>query len=642
MKDYELLMMLLETCLIEMSDSAWASPITILSNNLLSLIDDLLVSFEQAVKVHGTRYGQQILGHTYDKGTKRISALPPEEEKMVDAAVLEFLGLDLAEENEVQREKFTREVPILTNKMGAFKRNIPVLSQMSPVLGRNFYIDDIAHGDPTWDQLCKDLNTLLYCLRYWNVFVSLQKSKFDILTIPYLLMRSVLKTLGPKIANSVQELPLPRTKGILNYCHKFIEDFSVVASALHELTDEQIKAGSDLPRSKESFEILSGKACLHLCCVTRPEQAEDPTRTLHRSGGRVLNEIKIRYHEAEKEVIAITQALDVFENLVQGCPTKVYTRNSVMPCYRSPKKSRTMRPMVIIFHWDLEVHKVQSDEDGCEHLDEVDESLISLKGRVKPQPVISVEMLEADFDGYVLSLDGTTKTFTRQGICGCIIWKLPGWKVVTGQGFTLKDVTFIDAEYHGLFKGLAMVAERDIPDVVVVGDSRILIQQVQGLINGKPNLQRRLEEYGVLREKFKSARLVHVKSEYNQAADYLTSKALALRESWTVVDPNAILESVSSIPEKLMKPMVVLVTGVNDHVTRETPLDESVKTHPGPESAPLQPQVMAAVMRSRFRKGTSRNDPMGPLGYQAETWSRIKVHQDEDRRLLSLKEFFAR
>ncbi|OWZ02774.1 hypothetical protein PHMEG_00025603 [Phytophthora megakarya] len=157
---------------------------------------------------------------------------------------------------------------------------------------------------------------------------------------------------------------------------------------------------------------------------------------------------------------------------------------------------------MILSYWDLEVHKVQSDEDGLvaimragitprEHLDEVAESLILLKGRVKPQPVISVEMLEADFDGYVLSFDGAAETSTRQGSCGCIIWKLPGWKVVTAQGFILEDVTVNDAEYHGLFKGLTMAAERDIPDVVVVGDSRIAIQQVQGLINcNQPNLQR--------------------------------------------------------------------------------------------------------------------------------------------------------
>ncbi|POM57600.1 Hypothetical protein PHPALM_37864, partial [Phytophthora palmivora] len=79
--------------------------------------------------------------------------------------------------------------------------------------------------------------------------------------------------------------------------------------------------------------------------------------------------------------------------------------------------------------------------------------------------------------------------------------------------------------------------EQGIQDIVVVGDSRIAIQQAQDLINcNQPNLQRKLAEYEVLKTKFKSVRLVHVKREYNQAADYLTSKTLALGECWKVED----------------------------------------------------------------------------------------------------------
>jgi hypothetical protein len=79
---------------------------------------------------------------------------------------------------------------------------------------------------------------------------------------------------------------------------------------------------------------------------------------------------------------------------------------------------------------------------------------------------------------------------------------------------------------------------------------------VQGLINcNQPNLQRRLAEYEALKVKFKSIRLVHVKRDYNQAADYLTSKTLVLGKSWQVEDADELkhLEQVSKIHEKLMK-----------------------------------------------------------------------------------------
>eukprot|EP00644_Phytophthora_capsici_P019092 jgi/Phyca11/133720/e_gw1.674.1.1 len=133
-------------------------------------------------------------------------------------------------------------------------------------------------------------------------------------------------------------------------------------------------------------------------------------------------------------------------------------------------------------------------------------------------------MLEADYSGCVLSFDGAAKTSTRLGSCGCILWELPGWNVLEAQGYALTDVTVNDSEYGGLVNGLKMALRRGIQELVVVGDSRVAIQQAQGIINcNQPNLQRRLAEFEFLRDKFRSLRLVHVKREYNQAADYLTS-----------------------------------------------------------------------------------------------------------------------
>ncbi|EGZ22527.1 hypothetical protein PHYSODRAFT_489272 [Phytophthora sojae] len=111
-------------------------------------------------------------------------------------------------------------------------------SQLGPVLGRSSYIDDIAHGAPTWDQLCEDLNALVFRFRYWNIPVtSLPKSEFGKLSIPYLSHETSAEGLRatPKIAKG-------SFLGSLNYYHKFIEDFPVVAVVLYELTDEQVKS----------------------------------------------------------------------------------------------------------------------------------------------------------------------------------------------------------------------------------------------------------------------------------------------------------------------------------------------------------------------------------------------------------------
>ncbi|KAE9295680.1 hypothetical protein PF008_g24197 [Phytophthora fragariae] len=193
------------------------------------------------------------------------------------------------------------------------------------------------------------------------------------------------------------------------------------------------------------------------------------------------------------------------------------------------------------------------------------------------------------------------------------------------QGFILEDVTVNDAEYNGLLKGLQMARERNITELVVVGDSRIVIQQVQGLINcHQPNLQRKLAECEAMKEHFTSLRLVHVKRDFNQAADYITSKTLVLDDSWTVQeeDERRHLEQVSKIPEQLMKSQAS--PGVDIRVP-ESLADVSFQKENvdvGSESAPLPnaARVMAAVTRSGTHREAedSSRPPLGPLEYQAE------------------------
>ncbi|OWZ08566.1 reverse transcriptase [Phytophthora megakarya] len=86
--------------------------------------------------------------------------LPSEEEVKVGRDVLRFLKRPFPD------SKTTVES---THDEGGFR--LPVLTIQSTMFSS--YIDDIAHGAPTWDQLCEDLNALLFRLLYWNVSVSL-------------------------------------------------------------------------------------------------------------------------------------------------------------------------------------------------------------------------------------------------------------------------------------------------------------------------------------------------------------------------------------------------------------------------------------------------------------------------------------
>ncbi|OWZ01029.1 hypothetical protein PHMEG_00027663 [Phytophthora megakarya] len=140
------------------------------------------------------------------------------------------------------------------------------------------------------------------------------------------------------------------------------------------------------------------------------------------------------YHIAENEVLA-------FRPLIYGSeiPIVIYTRYSVLKWLlrSNPADDRHLKWGLELSKWTLELRRVQRDEDGLaailsagitprKHLDEVAENLIPAKGRIKAPLPISVYTLDLDFEGYVLSFDGAAKVSTRQGSCGCILWRLPG------------------------------------------------------------------------------------------------------------------------------------------------------------------------------------------------------------------------
>ncbi|ETO85551.1 hypothetical protein F444_00788 [Phytophthora nicotianae P1976] len=524
-KVYQLLKKLLETGLIEHSESPWASPIVIVLNKngalwfmsldmasgfwairmterakLISAFVCPFGHFQWVRMPFGLKNAPLVYQHVINNCLWGFVRLPPEEEALVDPEVLDYLKLEpqdtepsemqMADGDHSEQSYPENHITPLTDQMTVFKRNIPAPPQMGPVLGRSSYIDDIAHGAPTWDQLCNDLDALLYRLRYWNISVSLPKSEFGKRTIPYLSHEIGAEGIRavPKIVKGIEELPFPKTlKGIqsflgsLNYYHKFIEDYPVVAAVLYELTDEQIRAGRNLTQAKEAIEILKRRSSQPRCFGIRTARSRviQPVRFT----GRVLHDAELKYHIAEKEVLAVIR---VIRSKTAG--------------------GRAVPWGVALSQYDLDIRKVQKDEDGLsailgagitprEHLDEIAESLIPAKGRIKAPPVVSIEMLEEDYQGVVLSFDGAAKTSTRRGTCGCILWRLPAWKVIEARGYILDDVTVNDSEYYGLLHGLKLAREHDIQDLVVVGDSRIVIQQVQGLINcNQRNLQRRLAE----------------------------------------------------------------------------------------------------------------------------------------------------
>ncbi|POM70605.1 LOW QUALITY PROTEIN: Reverse transcriptase [Phytophthora palmivora] len=185
----KLLKKLLETGLIEYSNSPWASPIVIvlkkngvdirmcidyrivngfiqLSHYPLPLIDDLLIGFEAAMWFMSLDMASSFWAIRMTERARLISAFvcpfghfqwmrmpfglknaPLVYQAMLDNCLWGFLKPQDSENqsSDFENHVLKSEVSALTSQMTVFQRNIPVPTYMGPVLGRSSYIDDIAH-----------------------------------------------------------------------------------------------------------------------------------------------------------------------------------------------------------------------------------------------------------------------------------------------------------------------------------------------------------------------------------------------------------------------------------------------------------------------------------------------------------------
>lgn len=115
--------------------------------------------------------------------------IPPEEEAKVDQEVLQFLDIDAAEDRaEVKANGVDTERTFRLGKT-VFQDGRVAPSNLSSALGRSSYIDDIARGTASCEELCETLiyETLLFHrLLYWRISVSLLNREFGKDSIHYL------------------------------------------------------------------------------------------------------------------------------------------------------------------------------------------------------------------------------------------------------------------------------------------------------------------------------------------------------------------------------------------------------------------------------------------------------------------------
>ncbi|KAG3130345.1 hypothetical protein PI124_g20830 [Phytophthora idaei] len=92
-------------------------------------------------------------------------------------------------------------------------------------------------------------------------------------------------------------------------------------------------------------------------------------------------------------------------------------------------------------------------------------------------------------------------------------------------------------------QGVKAAIDNNIDDLIIVGDSRLAIQQSLGVIAcRKETLQTQLNHHKELTAKLCSVRYLHVVRDYNAAADSLATESLESKTSRQVRDPERLLE----------------------------------------------------------------------------------------------------
>ncbi|POM80745.1 Hypothetical protein PHPALM_1377 [Phytophthora palmivora] len=269
--------------------------------------------------------------------------------------------------------------------------------------------------------------------------------------------------------------------------------------------------------------------------------------------GPVLKDAEMSYHLAEKEILALLLLLKVCYTQLAGRTIHVYARFSTLDWVHKSKTlfGRTTQFAVMLSPWHLVVQRVKERDcsfaqllqAGLTSFVDLDDSLAQVAPPTKGSPSIRMDpnllyaRLPRSYQGFVLSFDDSAKAERHGGYgsCAWILWSLPEWTIVTAASAYLEATTVNLAEYAGMNNGVQAALEHTTVDLVIVGDSRLVIQQSLGVIAcRKESLLTQLNRHRELTAKFRSVTYLHVVREFNAAADSLASETLESKVSKVV------------------------------------------------------------------------------------------------------------
>ncbi|GMF58203.1 unnamed protein product [Phytophthora fragariaefolia] len=611
----------------------------------------------------------------------------------------------------------------------------PDQSKLVPVFHRRSFVDDICFGGATFDECLDTLDRLLARFAECRISVGFTKSVFVQHKVDFLshkVTNDGIRANSKKLA-AIAELSFPSSKkgmqsflGALNYYGRFTQGLAVYGAVLYQLMDEELPLGGPrcCPRGVRSMRrkvaeapILrhfDGSKDVYIMLYANEWALSSTLMQMHdevlhpvRFCGRVLKKNELNYHPAEKKVLALLQMLKVCYTLLAGKIRHVYTRFSTLEWVFQSKSlfGRSVQFAVFLSQWHLKIKRVRErDIEFAKLLQSSITPFVSLDEAVAPlappskgsaavqmAPHLLYASITRDYDSYVLSFDGSAKTEKHggHGSCSWILWKLPAWDIVIAASAYLPSTTVNSAEYIGMNNGVKSAIEHEVTNLIIVGDSRLAIQQSMGVIAcRKETLQLKLSQHKEITAQLKSTRYLHVVRAYNAVADSLATEALENQVTKVVLNESrkTELKARNKIPEVLyvdeqalaetdllaqrMQPIPQTethavsqtveepqVTAVTRNQSRRVRFDESTRHRPTSQEAvnevddlpadqdsPISPQGGAQRsaregtrnLETTLEEASEREDP---TTVQTERIRRVRVAQDEERRWADLKAY---
>ncbi|GMF39309.1 unnamed protein product [Phytophthora fragariaefolia] len=394
-----------------------------------------------------------------------------------------------------------------------FANGEPDESTLTPVFDRRSFVDDICFGGTTFEDCPATLSRLLARFAECRISISFTKSIFVQPAVDFLsheVSQHGIRANPAKLA-AIVELPFPTSKkgmqgflGALNYYSRFIQNMAVgdLAAAKLAFAESKTKVANapilrHFASAREVHIMLFANAWAPSNTLLQPHDG-----LLHpvRFCVRVVKENEVNYHPAEKEVLALLHILKGGHTLFAEKTLHDYTRFSTLEWVFTSKSlyGRAVSFAVLLSPYHLKVKRIREhDADFTQLLQAtvtphigLDESLSHLvspkknSATVRLDPELLYAHVPRDFVGHVLSFDGSPKTEKNGGYgsCSWILWSLSSWDIVIAASAHLPSTTMNIGEYAGMNNGAMAALEQGLTDLIIVGDSRLAIQQSMGVM----------------------------------------------------------------------------------------------------------------------------------------------------------------